>query len=367
MDLTGLTALDVAIGLAFLFFLLSTVCASINEGIAGLFGWRAQELEKAMREYLAPPTAAETEAREMAGAVAPGQDAEPAPEDAALVPTLPASETDRVKLLFAERRISVLIDDDRNYWPRPWPFKGKRRKKPRSPSYLPARAVALTLLDTFTGRAGTDSKDLVAPTTAVAEKIPIEPLRTVVLDSLAAGRTGLDEIREDVERSFDAVMDRCAGWYKRRTQKWILVIATLLVVGLNVNTFTVADRLAKEDALRASVVEQAGKRVAQPAEGSDETTATGAIAEQVDDVRELGLPMGWSAENRPKKTFRSWAGTILGWLATIAAISLGAPFWFDVLGRFARLRNSGNREGTEKDPKRGALDSDETRTRPTAT
>jgi hypothetical protein len=33
-----------------------------------------------------------------------------------------------------------------------------------------------------------------------------------------------------------------------------------------------------------------------------------------------------------------------GWLLTILAISLGAPFWFDLLGRFSRLRSSGKPE-----------------------
>lgn len=37
IDLAGLPVLDVAIGLAFLYFLLSIVCSSIQEIIAGLF------------------------------------------------------------------------------------------------------------------------------------------------------------------------------------------------------------------------------------------------------------------------------------------------------------------------------------------
>ena len=32
---------------------------------------------------------------------------------------------------------------------------------------------------------------------------------------------------------------------------------------------------------------------------------------------------------------------IVGWLFTIAAVSLGAPFWFDLLGKVARLRAAG--------------------------
>jgi divalent metal cation (Fe/Co/Zn/Cd) transporter len=51
-DFGDLPALDVAIGLAFLFFLLSTVCSAIKEAIANLLGWRAKTLEDAIRKLL---------------------------------------------------------------------------------------------------------------------------------------------------------------------------------------------------------------------------------------------------------------------------------------------------------------------------
>jgi hypothetical protein len=36
--------------------------------------------------------------------------------------------------------------------------------------------------------------------------------------------------------------------------------------------------------------------------------------------------------------------TLSGWLLTILAVTLGAPFWFDTLGRLSRLRSSGKPE-----------------------
>ena len=54
-DLSGLPALDVAIGLAFLFFLLSTVCAAVNEAIANVLGWRAKTLEAAISKVVDDP------------------------------------------------------------------------------------------------------------------------------------------------------------------------------------------------------------------------------------------------------------------------------------------------------------------------
>jgi hypothetical protein len=54
------------------------------------------------------------------------------------------------------------------------------------------------------------------------------------------------------------------------------------------------------------------------------------------------LPVGWHAESIPAG-FEAWAAALLGWALTAAAISLGAPFWFDLMGRVARLRGTGNR------------------------
>jgi hypothetical protein len=54
------------------------------------------------------------------------------------------------------------------------------------------------------------------------------------------------------------------------------------------------------------------------------------------------LPVGWHAESIPAG-FEAWAAALLGWVLTTAAISLGAPFWFDLMGRVARLRGTGNR------------------------
>jgi hypothetical protein len=54
LNLTGLPALDLAIGLAFIYFLLSTVAATVQEFIAAIFGLRARTLEQGLRSMLGP-------------------------------------------------------------------------------------------------------------------------------------------------------------------------------------------------------------------------------------------------------------------------------------------------------------------------
>ena len=50
-------ALDVAVGLIFVFFILALVCSGINEAIAWWLRWRAQDLERGVWELLQDPRA----------------------------------------------------------------------------------------------------------------------------------------------------------------------------------------------------------------------------------------------------------------------------------------------------------------------
>jgi hypothetical protein len=59
-------------------------------------------------------------------------------------------------------------------------------------------------------------------------------------------------------------------------------------------------------------------------------------------IGNLALPIGWV-----KGSFGPT--TILGWVITALAASLGAPFWFDLLNRFVNVRASG--KAPEEEPK----------------
>ncbi|MCK6501773.1 MAG: hypothetical protein L6Q38_20040, partial [Nitrospira sp.] len=53
-------------------------------------------------------------------------------------------------------------------------------------------------------------------------------------------------------------------------------------------------------------------------------------------IEALGLPLGWSAPlpNAPS----GWWEKILGLALTTLAISLGAPFWFDIMTKLLKMR-----------------------------
>jgi hypothetical protein len=65
----------------------------------------------------------------------------------------------------------------------------------------------------------------------------------------------------------------------------------------------------------------------------------------VEAISTASLPIGWSELPRRDQ----WLTMILGWLITAFAVSLGAPFWFDLLNKFINVRASG--KAPEEEPK----------------
>lgn len=90
-------------------------------------------------------------------------------------------------------------------------------------------------------------------------------------------------------------------------------------------------------------MQQANKAESQP-DGRNARERLNDVASDVASVEKIGVPMGWSGDAEPKWSGTGWLTTLLGWALTIVAISFGAPFWFDALGRLSRLRSSGKPE-----------------------
>jgi hypothetical protein len=140
---------------------------------------------------------------------------------------------------------------------------------------------------------------------------------------------------------FGDLTDRMSGWYKRRVQWTVLVVALLGCVVINADVYTLGSRFLKDEAVKQAVVARAQKNSGGAADAAAEVAA----------VPQLDLPFGWGAPNRPDDAM-SWLGKLAAWIATAISIPVGASFWFDVLSKFSRQRAAGVREGasTRDDP-----------------
>ena len=113
---------------------------------------------------------------------------------------------------------------------------------------------------------------------------------------------------------------------------------------MNADSLQVGRSLWQDDALRASVVAQAQKPVSDGA-------SAGTVTKSVSDVDQLELPLGWSfakADPRWPDSPLGFVGKFFGLAVTAVALSLGAPFWFDLMGKVSRVRGTGPPERDAK-------------------
>jgi hypothetical protein len=135
----------------------------------------------------------------------------------------------------------------------------------------------------------------------------------------------LGKMRDELAAWFSNSMDRIGGNYKRKTQAWSFAIALIIAIALNVSAFSVGEALW----LRPMLAKTIGP-----------TTELKPVA-SLELLESLGLPIGWS--DAAVEKLESWNGleVLAGWLITATATLFGAPFWFDMLEQFVRLKGSG--------------------------
>jgi hypothetical protein len=334
-------SLEVGIGLSFIFFLSSLVLASIHELIEVVAKARGQYLFNGIIELLDDPNLVFGPAR---------------------------SGEAFTKIIYHHPVIRGLMHGDVSQ-------PGFIRKLP---SYIPTRNFAVALLDQAAqGKLTDPSSNGQAPTAAtpiqqlrlIAEGIPNEQVRTPLIHAIDSAGGDMDAAQEHIEHWFDSAMDRVSGWYKRRSQKIIFFLGLVMAVLLNVNTIVIAQALSTSAQLRQAVVSEAATQELAAAPQQENCDAdpkcTILPSGAVEELDRTNLPLGWTSNaiaelNALKdaksfwRQFFGWVEIVAGYLLTAFAVTLGAPFWFDVLNRLMVIRATV--KPTEKSPDEASQD-----------
>lgn len=376
--LFGSTLLEVAIGVIFVYLLVSLLCSALNELIEAWLKYRARYLEQGITKLLGNPALAAQ--------------------------------------FFEHPLIKPL---------------GER------PSYIPARTFSLALWNIATTGAGTAAgvTQKIEDIRKTIQGLPDDGYKNIkvsLLTLMDEAGNDINKARTNIEAWYDDAMDRVSGWYKRHTHIILIVIGLVASFVLNIDTIQITKALLYNDTLRKSVADAAEKYIndnpqptptpAAASGASSSTTATPlastspaatpgaspspsasttpgpsttptpevAAEEQarlarakINQVRgelnSLGLPIGWVFEPTPpkdedfkddkgavdkekfaeaqseyekaKKAYptdpRRWPTSkygvflkLLGIILTGLAVSQGAPFWFDILNKFMVIRST---------------------------
>ena len=435
--------LDIAIGVVFVFLLLSVFATAINEVLLSLLNMRGRFLLEGVQILL--------------GNISKGGTA----------------DKGLVSKIYNHGQVFGLFEGDFD------PL-----KKGKLPSYIPARNFSIALLDSI-GQQPFAQMPATAPNPPAALNAAVAPaaiapavmqvaesfktaVDTLAIDipkigvplksMVAMAGTDATKLQKSVEDWFNSGMDRVSGRYKYFTQNCLFWVGLVIAIAMNASTIHIIRQLSNESALRQSLVAAAttyklpaslttgatnNQSTPTPAanptapppqpacappkcaatkstnkpqttetnnppapippvkpptpppsptgapQASTDTkstnTPTGAHAsgktaeslqEQIEEttkayakVESLGLPIGWPTGlkqpdgsdfplcQRMENTLLwiySNPSMIVGWLFTAFAISLGAPFWFDMLAKIMVVRSTF--KPTEKSQTEGSKD-----------
>ena len=347
--MSTLDMLDVAIGLVFLYLVMSLIASAAVEVLEAFLQFRARDLERGVRELLNDPALTERLYNHpLVNSLYKGSYTEP---------------TGRMKKFRGFFKLHL-------------------------PSYIPSRNFSLALMDLMLtpagGAAGSGITGVLAPSTpavsgvqptptpqlpAGVAALPATQIGNAISALIQTANNDAVRARENVEEWFNASMDRVSGWYKKRTQGFLLVAGLLAAFALNVDSVSITQTLLTNKDARAAAVAAATEFAKAEASNfqppatttSAKTDADARVRGAADKVRHYedvlknaGLPIlwqpygfptsdrstGWCAKLTDKQWLNSWGTKLLGILITACAVSLGAPFWFDTLNKIIVVRST---------------------------
>jgi hypothetical protein len=334
-------ALDVALGLIFVYLLLALVCSAVTETLSSMMAWRADTLREGIENLFG---SAEVRDRLYSHPIVKG------------LIRKRQGPLSRIPLL---KKLPSLRED-------------------RYPSYLPARAVVTALLHPVPeppaapaapGEPQPEGEAAPAPAAGAAEDEPPLEIQELINDQrVAAAIAGIpnvearnalkilwrisddpDKFKAGLERWFDDSMARVSGWYRRRVQLVLWIVAAAVTLAIHADSLQIAQTLWRDDATRAAVTARAEK-IAEADETPDGDT------KYIEELENIGIPLGWGSFPDYTDAWEWWRIVLLnalGLALTAVALTMGAPFWFDLLKKVANIRAAGRAPAEKRVEKPG--------------
>ena len=397
----GSGVLEIAIGMLFIYLLLSTISSALNEWIGGLTASRSRSLEAGIRSLLNDPKG-EGLARKVLdhplvrSLESPGQFSIPGllgrwwqkfqrphylSSDlfvTAILDQIAPLGKDSPARTFADiwNRLHDKLDEQTV----------RRDALQKSADELKKEAAVLK---------GDEKKKKVneaAAREADAEQADalVKAWKTLLAVTGSVVSNDLEALRKSLADWYDESMERVSGWYKRKTQLMLLLIGAVLSVAINADGVMYLQFLNQESTARDAVAAAARDFVTVPSNdprnAPPQTAPTAANAADImtndqnrvqaiiKQLRSYSLPIGWdlsqftwndlwasfTRDQAPQpaaaaaspvgsvaqyrgvpRTRRDWFFKGLGLLFSTIAISMGATFYFDLLKQLVNIRQTG--------------------------
>ena len=191
----GSAILDVAIGLFFLYLLLSLLASAIQEVIASLLDWRSKTLTKGLSDLL--------------------------------------NDEQLVAEFYAHPLIQSIHQGG------------------RKPTFIPARTFTVALLDIFSAnKEDKSAEESVDELRENIKKIPNRVVRIALQLSIKYSEKKVEKMFERIDTWFDSAMSGLSEVYKRKTQLALIIISAVIVLVANMDTISIGHALMTDSELR---------------------------------------------------------------------------------------------------------------------
>ncbi|HEX7584897.1 MAG TPA: hypothetical protein VF373_09435 [Prolixibacteraceae bacterium] len=360
--------LDIVIGLVFIYLLYSLLATTIQEIIASNFGFRAKILERAIFRMLEDENKFNSKFKSVLYLFKKMGNG--------------GAKSSTTYEFYHHPLMKFLGEND---------LRGK-------PAYISKETFSKVIIDLLRGdqvKPGDDIVPLIQK--ALDEKTTnwgnakINDETVSYLKSIWADADGdLLKFKKLLENWFDETMDRASGWYKKHTQIILFFVGLTIAIVFNVDTIKIVDKLEKDPKLREQLVQQADafekahpdldkKVLLQASENKkfldqytkdklkpDDSLMNRQLKDSVDLANYLilkarrdtlfnqaaslvkndingvhhALGLEWDDYKCTTNLFVCILKSMFGWIITALALSLGAPFWFDLLNKLMKLRSS---------------------------
>lgn len=222
-------------------------------------------------------------------------------------------------------------------------------KRFSQPSYCDPKLLVNALIDVISpAPAASDVRspgDILLAIDHMPAGEPKRLMQALANSPLTQGENGSFE--QALEHWLGNGMERMSGWYKRRAQRVIMLLSALLASGLNVDALALLKNLGVSELPPASIAQAApsgtapsGTAPSDAADGKKPPASTKPGPALPDSLNSLG----------PAYLFDLWQGNasnsvliqkIAGLLFSTIALTMGAPFYFDLLKKVSNVRLTG--------------------------
>jgi len=287
-------ALEVAIGLIFIYYVLGSIVSLITQWISEAFETRGKSLQRHLKKIVGDKHVGEF----------------------VKLPQLQVLRPIRYKNLMSFLTSST---------------------EPKMLEKIPAS----TLVDSYFDFVGlTATKEIEADRLKeLINAFPESDGKQAMLLWVEQGVTNIEDLRKRTKSYFSGVMDQAAATFKSNARSFVIVLSILLTLLLGTDSIQMTQALWENAGLRALAVAKAELVVQQ--DGTEQE-----IDNLIQDLSDLKVVnVGWFVNEKPSTPgalgwFKFIGLKFLGMFLTIAAVSQGSSFWYDLLKKLVTPTSS---------------------------